>query len=194
MAQEYLIGVMMTPVENPDEAFQAAIHEAVTLVDQRLAQRVPNLRLEVFEFVGPHLTPAHGGYSPLELLQLGVIEKVERKPNFLLVVTEVDISSQLTTYIVALPSRLTNVGLISTKRFSPRFWGEPDDTAGLTAQRLAANRGSIWRTVRRSNPFRHENQHLYRGNGGAGWVFGRPGGQPHGDAADPVCGSRSLGC
>lgn len=137
MPQDYLIGVMMTPVESPDETFQAAIQEAVALVEQLLAQRVPNLRLEVFEFLGPHLSPAHGGYSPLELLQLGVIEKVERKPNFLLVVTEVDISSQLTTYIVALPSRLTNVGVISTKRLSPRFWGEQDDAAGLTAQRLA---------------------------------------------------------
>lgn len=137
MAQEYLIGVMITPVENPDETFQAEIHEAVKLVGQRLAERVPNLRLKVFEFVGPHLLPARGGYSPLELLQLGVIEKVERKPNFLLVVTEVDISSQLTTYIVALPSRLTNVGLISTKRLSPQFWGEPDDTAGLMSERLA---------------------------------------------------------
>lgn len=137
MAQEYLIGVMITPVESADEAFRAVIHEAVKLVEQRLAQRVPHLRLEVFEFAGPHLSPAHGGYLPLELLQLGVVEKIERKPNFLLVVTEVDISSQLTTFIVALPSRLTNVGLISTKRLHPRFWGEPDDTAGLLAKRVA---------------------------------------------------------
>lgn len=36
MAEEYLIGVMITPVENPDETFQAEIHEAVKVVEQRL--------------------------------------------------------------------------------------------------------------------------------------------------------------
>ncbi|NDJ33559.1 MAG: hypothetical protein GYB64_02755 [Chloroflexi bacterium] len=136
MDQEFIIGVMITPIEDPENGFQQSVRKAAARMEAILADRLPNLKLEVFDFVGPHLTPAYGRYSPLELLQLGVIEKVERKPNFMLVVTEVGISSHLTTYSVALPSPLTNIGVISSKRLDPLFWNETADS-DLLVQRLA---------------------------------------------------------
>jgi uncharacterized membrane protein len=136
MEQQYLVGVMITPIETTDKDFQAMVRKAVPVVEEVLEGRIPHLKLDVFDFIGPHLLPVNGNYSPLELLELGVIEKVERKPNFLLVVTEVGISSQVTTYSVALPSPLTNVGVISSKRLDPGFWNEGDDEAA-TVKRLA---------------------------------------------------------
>lgn len=40
-------------------------------------------------------------------------------------------------YTLALPSQLTNVGVVSTKRLDPAFWGDDRDD-DLTARRLAA--------------------------------------------------------
>jgi predicted Zn-dependent protease len=133
--QDYYIGVMMTPIQAPGQEFRRVVERSAQKVEEYLAQHVPQLRIDVFEFMGPHLLPSRGGYNPLELLQLGVVEKIERRPNFLLVVTEVEISSQLTTYAIALPSPLTNVGVISIKRLDPAFWGDPADT-DVTARRL----------------------------------------------------------
>jgi len=123
LEKEYLIGVMATPVENPDEHFQIVVTEAVKQAETILVDNLPHLALDIFQFFGPHLNPVNGSYSPLELLRLGVIEKVERKPNFLIVITEVEIAAHLTTYSVALPSPLTNVSVLSLKRLNPVFWG-----------------------------------------------------------------------
>ncbi len=135
MEQGFQIGVMITPVEGENDELRAIVQDGVKQAEATLQKRIPNLRFDVFEFVGPHLTPTHGSYSALELLQLGVIEKIERVPHFLLVVTEVELSSQLVSYSIALPSRLTNVGVISIKRLAPRFWGEAADN-GVTVQRF----------------------------------------------------------
>ena len=136
MQQEYVIGVMMTPVEDPGPEFKTTVDMAVKIVQRVLDQSVPELKIAIFEFIGPHLSPAGGGYSPLDLLQLGLIEKVERKPNFMLVVTEVELSTRLTTYSIALSSALTNVAILSIKRIDPRFWGDPVERDTI-AQRLA---------------------------------------------------------
>lgn len=45
MAQEYLIGVMITPVENPDEAFRAVISTSIAAMGVlvgSLGERVDN--------------------------------------------------------------------------------------------------------------------------------------------------------
>lgn len=56
---------------------------------------------------------------------------------FLLIVTEVDLASSSLAHALALPSRLTNVAVISTKRLSPELWsGVPDPDRA--APRLAA--------------------------------------------------------
>jgi len=136
MAEEYIIGIMLTPVENPGSEFENTVSEALQLVEHIFAQHIPTIKLEFLKFTGPHFTPAQGSYAPMEFLQLGLMEKVERKSNFLLIVTEVELTSRLSTYTVALPSALTNVGILSTKRLNPEFWGESNDH-DATEQRLA---------------------------------------------------------
>ena len=54
-------------------------------------------------------------------------EKLERGVQFLLIVTEVDLAATALSYVVALPSRLTNVAVVSTKRLDPAFWGDDPD-------------------------------------------------------------------
>lgn len=136
MSKEYIIGVMLTPIENPGPEFEHIVSTAIKITERIFAERIPNLKLAFFKFIGPHLTPTNGGYAPMEFLQMGLIEKIEREPNFLLVVTEVELAPRLATYSVALPSALTNVGIVSTKRLDPRFWGKEDEN-DVTAQRLA---------------------------------------------------------
>ena len=88
----------------------------------------------LLEFRGPHLTPADGGYAPLDFLRVGMTEKLERDVQFLLIVTEVDLAAKSFSYTVALPSRLTNVAVASTKRLDPAFWGdEPDEKVASEA-------------------------------------------------------------
>ena len=62
---------------------------------------------------------------------------MERDLPFLIVVTEVDLSSSSLAYTLALPSRLTNVVVVSTRRLDPGFWGEDPDIE-RAARRLAA--------------------------------------------------------
>ena len=134
--KSYVVGIMKTAAEGSDPSFEPLLDEAVAQVQDFLARRAVRLNLRVFEFVGPHLVPSGGSYSPLDFLQIGIGEKVERALHFLLIVTEVDLSTSR-SYTVALPSRLTNIGIISTKRLMPSFWGEPEHS-GVAATRLAA--------------------------------------------------------
>lgn len=137
MTQKYTIGVMRTAVEETEpDAFHRLVETAAGKVEARLAEAL-QVQIDVFDFPGPHLTPLGGAYSPLHFLQLGLAEKLERRVNFLLLVTEVDLSAAAFSYVVALPSQLTNVGIISTKRLAPSFWGRQADES-VTADRLTA--------------------------------------------------------
>ena len=117
------------------EAFRDVVARGVALFERALDRL--GLRVEPFAFEGPHLTPGAGAYAPLDFLQIGIAEKLERKLPFLLIVTEVDLSSSSLAYTLALPSQLTNIGVVSTKRLDPGFWGDRPD-AGMASQRLAA--------------------------------------------------------
>ncbi len=88
-------------------------------------------------FPGPHLTPGAGNYAPLDFLEIGIAEKLERDLPFLLIITEVDLSSSTLAYTLALPSQLTNIAVISTRRLDPGFWGDDPD-ADTAAARLTA--------------------------------------------------------
>ncbi len=135
--QRYKIGVMKTPIEARDLSdFNEIVAAAVEEFENTLGDDL-DLDVAVFEFSGPHLTPAAGAYSPLDFLQLGISEKLEREVHFLLLVTEVDLSATVLSYVLALPSALTNVGVLSTKRLSPSFWGKPEDPQ-ITQDRLVA--------------------------------------------------------
>lgn len=133
----YRVGIMKVEVEKETDAdFHRVVDEAARIVEARLAE-VPTLRLDLFEFMGPHLSAIEGSYSPLDFLRLGLVEKLERHIPFLLVITEVDLSANLQAYVLALPSQLTNIAILSTKRLTPSFWGE-SAREEVTARRLAA--------------------------------------------------------
>lgn len=137
-AKQYTIGIMKILVEGQEsDEFHTLVDDAVKQVDEQLADTASYLQLNIFEFSGPHLVPVEGTYSPLDFLQLGLTEKLERRFNFLLLITEVDLSSSINSYVLALPSTLTNIGIITTKRLPPRFWSVEGEDA-VTVHRLAA--------------------------------------------------------
>ena len=133
---EYAVGIMTMDVEARDSAaFEALVARGVKRFEAALDRL--RLRTEAFAFDGPHLTPGAGAYAPLDFLEIGIAEKLERRLPFLLIVTEVDLSSASLAYTLALPSQLTNVGIVSTKRLDPGFWGDAPDPE-LAAERLGA--------------------------------------------------------
>ena len=133
----FVVGVMKMEVEGRDsERFATIVARAVATLDAALAQEA-RLRTRTLAFSGAHLTPGAGNYAPLDFLEIGLAEKLERDLPFLLIVTEVDLSSSSLAYTLALPSQLTNVAVLSTRRLSPEFWGDAPDLE-RTAQRLAA--------------------------------------------------------
>ena len=92
-AGEYVVGIMRMEVEGRDSArFNAIVARAVAEID-RVFDAQPRLRTEALSFEGPHLTPGAGNYAPLDFLEIGIAEKLERDLPFLLIVTEVDLSS-----------------------------------------------------------------------------------------------------
>ena len=132
----YVIGVMKMEVEGRDSArFDDVVARAVVAFEAALAHE-PRLRTRTVAFAGPHLTPGAGNYAPLDFLEIGFAEKLERDLPFLLIVTEVDLSSSSLAYTLALPSPLTNIAVLSTRRLDPGFWGDAPDP-GVTAARLA---------------------------------------------------------
>lgn len=125
-SSEYVVGVMTMDVEGKDSTgFNEIVARGVKDVEAALDRL--GLKTDLFAFSGPHLTPAAGAYAPLDFLEIGIAEKLERKLPFLLIVTEVDLSSSSLAYTLALPSQLTNVGVVSTKRLDPGFWGDDPD-------------------------------------------------------------------
>ncbi|GAB5535979.1 MAG: hypothetical protein Rubg2KO_22280 [Rubricoccaceae bacterium] len=131
---EYAVGVMTMDVEGrASETFHQLVDGAVRQFDDALTGDL-GLRTVPFTFEGPHLVPGAGAYAPLDFLEIGLAEKLERRLPFLLIVTEVDLSSSSLAYTVALPSQLTNVGIVSTKRLDPGFWGDDPDSERASAR------------------------------------------------------------
>ena len=128
-APRYRIGVMTMDVEGRDgERFGRLARDGADRFRAAIADAVgASVSLQAFR--GPHFTPADGAYSPLDFLRVGMTEKLERGVQFLIVVTEVDLASAAFSYTLALPSRLTNVAVVSTKRLDPEFWGDAPDEA-----------------------------------------------------------------
>ncbi len=135
---EFVVGVMTMEIEGRDsERFQARTQRAAQAVDRALTDAL-GVRVDLLAFEGPHLTPAAGAYAPLDFLQIGLTEKLERGVHFLLIVTEVDLAASTLSYTLALPSQLTNVAIVSTKRLDPAFWGDDvADREDVVVARLA---------------------------------------------------------
>jgi hypothetical protein len=126
---------MKTPVEGESsEDFARTVDAAVKNLKGVLAEEL-GLEIRVFEFAGPHLVPTAGTYSPFDFLRLGLTEKLERQLPFLLVICEVDLAAPTLSYALAFPSRLMNIGILSTNRLSPAFWGD-EPAPEKTSQRL----------------------------------------------------------
>lgn len=126
-SKEYVVGVMTMEVEGKNSGrFSRQVTQATESFKESLTGAL-GVRVELLAFKGPHLTPAAGGYAPLDFLQMGMTEKLERDIHFLLIVTEVDFVATTFSYSLALPSQLTNVAVISTKRLDPTFWGGEDN-------------------------------------------------------------------
>lgn len=121
-AQSYNIGVMKIAVTD-DPTFDTMVDTAVEALITQLTKHRVQLTTKLFEFAGPHLVPTEGVYAPLDFLQIGLTEKLERQFHFLLIITDVDLSATVSSYVLALPSQLTNIGIISTRRLAPSFWG-----------------------------------------------------------------------
>jgi len=133
----YTVGIMRVPVEErPQGELAEVVQRAVDHIHDTLTEDL-GLRIKLFEFEGPHILPSERGYSPFDFLELGLAEKVERDIHFMLVVSEVELSPSNLSYVLAFPSQLTNVGIMSIRRLSPSFWGQGPDL-GATARRLAA--------------------------------------------------------
>ncbi len=114
-------------VEGKDSKnFTALVAESVSDFEAALSEE-QRLTITTLAFSGPHLTPGAGAYAPLDFLEIGLAEKTERGIHFLLIVTEVDLSSSSLAYTLALPSQLTNVAVVSSKRLDPGFWGDKPD-------------------------------------------------------------------
>lgn len=133
---QFQVGVMTMEVEGRDSRrFNDIVAQAVAGLDRALAHE-PRLSTRTLAFAGPQLTPGAGNYAPLDFLEIGLAEKVGRDLPFLLIVTEVDLSSSTLAYTLALQSPLTNIAIISTRRIDPGFWGGASDPE-RTATRLA---------------------------------------------------------
>lgn len=135
-SQPFIVGVMKMEVEGRDsKQFNKVVAQAVVELEAALAHE-SRLSTRSLAFSGPHLTPGAGNYAPLDFLEIGLAEKLERNLPFLIIVTEVDLSSSSLAYTLALPSPLTNIAIISTRRLDPAFWGGTPDPK-QTAKRLA---------------------------------------------------------
>lgn len=132
---EYRVGVMIMDVEGKNsDRFRHWVSQAADAFKNIIANTL-EIEVELLAFEGPHLMPSAGAYAPLDFLQVGMNEKLERGIHFLLIVTEVDLSTTTFSYTLALPSQITNVGVISTKRLNPTFWGDSKNDS-LVVKRL----------------------------------------------------------
>ena len=125
----YRVGVMRAQLgEGDPQGFAELVDGALKRFSRDIADQLPDLSVETSTFSTPHLVPEGGGYNALDFVQLGLAEKAERGLSFLIIVTDVDLSPSKTSYTLALPSRVTNVALVTTRRLNPEFWGEQRDT------------------------------------------------------------------
>ena len=127
---------MKMDVAGEDARSLSSLTAGATARFERELLRETRLRVDPLTFDGPNLTPAEGGYAALDFVQIGINEKTERKLSFLLIITEVEINAASLSYLLALPSQLTNVSIISTRRLAELGSHEHDDIPLMT-DRLA---------------------------------------------------------
>ncbi len=112
------VGIMKIDVTGADDRSLSNLTQQATRQFAQVVQRETRLTIESLSFDEPNLTPDEHGYSALDFVQIGINEKTERRLAFLIIITEVEIAAASLSYLLALPSQLTNVAIISTRRLA----------------------------------------------------------------------------
>lgn len=112
-----VLGIMTLNIANKEnDGVLSAITDAATVKFERIFQQKLTIQIESFTFEEHRLLTNKKGYQALDFVQIGINEKTERKLAFLLIITDVEIAAASMSYLLALPSQLTNVAVISTRR------------------------------------------------------------------------------
>ncbi len=112
------------------------VTDATAYFETAIAQ-LSRVRVQSVLLAQPDLRPGEEGYRALDFVQLGINEKTERRLAFLLIVTEVEVEAASLSYLLALPSQLTNVAIVSTRRLA-EYGSEERHDDGRMARRLGA--------------------------------------------------------
>ena len=134
MSSNISVGIMKLDVAGRDARSLSKLTQQATKRFTEVMQRESRLRIQSIEFAGANLSPDRDGYKALDFVQLGIDEKTERRLAFLLIVTEVEISAASLSYLLALPSQLTNVAIISTRRLADLGSDDVRDEALISAR------------------------------------------------------------
>ncbi|WP_238751689.1 hypothetical protein [Neolewinella maritima] len=126
------VGIMKMDVAGRDAGGLSELIQRATKRFTKVLRHAPRLQVRSLTFDGPTVTPEQAGYSALDFVQIGINEKTERKLAFLLIVTEVELAAASVSYLLALPSQLTNVAIVSTKRLADFESDEARDQDLLT--------------------------------------------------------------
>lgn len=110
------LGVMKLSASKTSDDTLDALSTAAMVKFNQVIQKKLDIEVRSFSFAGAGLTPDENGYRALDFVQIGINEKTERKLAFLLIITDVEIAATSMSYLLALPSQLTNVAVISTRR------------------------------------------------------------------------------
>jgi len=111
----YRIGIMKAPVEQQSPAFEELVDAAVDSLQNFLKEHFPNIEIDVFSVLKLSLSPSAGAYSALDFLEIGLRENSMHDFHFLIIITEVTLLPQNMPYVLALPSQITNMGVVSTR-------------------------------------------------------------------------------
>ena len=134
--RDIAVGIMKVDVTGADARSLSNLTQQATRQFAQVVRREARLTIESLSFDEPNLTPDEHGYSALDFVQIGINEKTERRLAFLLIITEVEIAAASLSYLLALPSQLTNVAIISTRRLAD--YGSDDiQDQSLMTERLS---------------------------------------------------------
>ncbi len=137
--QQPLIQVgWVIPTDVQDLALLDAYQEALERVRSLLAGLFPQFQWEM-PLVRRHRYPPHGPLDPLELLELGLQEKIHFRWDFSLVVAPNDLRPRQRISTLGVPSSALEVAVMSSALLGPT--GEiPERLAGLALHML----GHLW--------------------------------------------------
>ena len=130
--RDIVVGIMKIDVTGADARSLSNLTQQATRQFAQVVQCEARLTIKSLSFDEPNLTPDEHGYSALDFVQIGINEKTERRLAFLLIITEVEIAAASLSYLLALPSQLTNVAIISTRRLADYGSADIQDQSLMT--------------------------------------------------------------